>query len=510
MKRILLVGALCFFWGCGTDRDGKYARVNFNVEPVTIDPGKGGDVTSSTLQFMVFEGLTRYDSESSSSMGMAERVEVSEDKLRLTFHLRESVWDDGSPLKAQDFERGWKRILRPDFPAPNSHLLFPIKNARRAKMGEVGVDEVGLRCPDERTFVVELEAPTPYFLELTSFCVFFPVHEADEEEICHFNGPFVLEEWKATDHICVKKNPRYWETEKILLPGIEVSLIEDEMSTYGLFEGGDIDVLGGPFSAIPIDIATRLKDVIRTHAVAATTFCTMNTAKFPFTNQHIRKAFSLAVDRAAITEHITQMRETPSSGIIPPVMLPSGEMRLIADQRGDEAREELRTGLKELGVEKLPKLELICSMMQGHELVAQAMQSQIGEVLGVEIGIQKYQHKVFMDKLVKRDYEMGQAYLIAQYNHPMNILDRFKFASSPKNYPGWENKDYIAELDATLLAEGDVAERHLRKAEAILASELPFFPIYHWSNAFLINDRLKGLQVSPIGSIHWQGAYIDE
>jgi oligopeptide transport system substrate-binding protein len=65
--------------------------------------------------------------------------------------------------------------------------------------------------------VVTLERPTPYFLNLVSFCAFFPVShhvdtnihnwalEASPSFVC--NGPFSLGAWKHHNELMLQKNP---------------------------------------------------------------------------------------------------------------------------------------------------------------------------------------------------------------------------------------------------------------------------------------------------------------
>jgi len=145
--------------------------INFSYSPFTADPRKCTDPVTTTLNFMLYEGLTHLEADGTVSYALAERVKISRDKRNYLFFLRPAMWSDGSPLTAYHFEAAWKAALSPDFTSKSAHLLFPIKNAERAKNGECSLDEVGIEALDEKTLMVRLERPTPYFLELISFCL---------------------------------------------------------------------------------------------------------------------------------------------------------------------------------------------------------------------------------------------------------------------------------------------------------------------------------------------------
>ena len=94
---------------------------NIGADPDTLDPAlnaatDGGDVINNT-----FEGLVR-DVAGVISPGIAESWDVSEDGLTYTFHLRHSLWSDGSELTANDFVWSWQRAIDPNTASDYSYI----------------------------------------------------------------------------------------------------------------------------------------------------------------------------------------------------------------------------------------------------------------------------------------------------------------------------------------------------------------------------------------------------
>ncbi len=126
----------------------------------------------SNFSKALFEGLTRINPEGVSELAGAEHVEISPCQTIYTFTLRPMLWSNGEKVTAFHFEESWKRALSPKSDCLRSDLFYPIKNAKKVKKGELPLSELGIHALDSQTFVVELEHPTPYFLNLISTLFF--------------------------------------------------------------------------------------------------------------------------------------------------------------------------------------------------------------------------------------------------------------------------------------------------------------------------------------------------
>ena len=494
----LLRWALLFlvFFACSSSEPQKTATLRLNAyrDPLTLDPRQGSEMVGSALHFILFEGLMRLNPDGSLTAAQARSVKISDDRLTYTFHLRGTKWSDGSDVTALDFEKAWKKILTPDFPAANAHLFACIKNGEKAKAGKVSVEAVGIVAKDPQTLVVTLERPTPYFLELISFCVFYPVpHQKDDiEKDFVSNGPFTLKSWKRNNEIVCQKNPLYWEAPLIGLDQIQISIVSNEATVLHMYEQGEIDMLGLGLSPIPNEVMARYHKLglLKTYSSPGTTILSLNVSKPPFNNRHIRHALALAINRKEIVENVTQLGEEVATDIIPPCLRKKRAPVYFADGDAKKAQALFAKGCQELGLAQFPTLTYVYSSSGINHKLAQVLQQQLWETLKMSVQLRQVEHKVLLDMLKARSYDLAQSFWIAQYNDPTSILERFKYSHLVKNYPGWEHPEFITLLEQSAL--DSTFERRmqtLESAEALLLNEMPLIPLYHWKTGFLMSDQ---------------------
>lgn len=522
MKKLRLLFLSLFFCliGCSKFQPAapkKVLRLNFTKNPPTLDPRKGGDPISSTIQFMLFEGLTGMTKESTSKLSLAEKVEIDQDFKTYLFHIKKTKWSNGKPITAYDFEKSWKEMLRHDFPCPNSYLLFPIKNAKKAKNNEIAIEEVGVKAINDQLLEVQLEQPTPYFLELTSFCALFPAPYHLENE-CHYSfdapnpnfpvsGAFKIKSWHPGYELVLEKNPYFHAADKVEIDEIRISFVTDEMTAFHLFENNEIDLWGGFFGDIPFEEAQHLKEqnLLQKVSIGSTTFLSLNLEKFPFNNPSIRKAFYYALNRQEIINNILQFDESVAMGCVPPFMKKNIAFDKSDDGNNEKAISYFEQGLKELKIDRhsFPELTLTLGISNLHSRVALAIQDQLQEVLKIKVKLETLDLKVYLDKINTKKHTFALCMSVIQYNDIMNILERFQYKMNPKNFSGFENAQYIKLLQESCLSpKFDLRLNCFLEAEKILLEEVPIVGVYHSNFIYIKQKQIEDFYVSPIGSMH--------
>lgn len=495
---------------------GQEMAINIASEPQTADPGLAEDIPSMSVARAAFDGLLRIGTDGKLHEAVAEKYEVSPDKLTYTFHLRDTKWSNGDPVTAQDFEYAWKRVLNPETASSYAYQMYYIKNGQKANAKEVPLDQVGVKATDDKTLVVTLENPAPFFPELVSTVTYFPVNKkvvesnpkwAAEAATYVGNGPFIMDKWEHKSQIVWKKNDTYWDKENVKLSKLTYNMIEDANTELSMFEAGELDWAGSPLGDLPGDAMQSLKDSGKLHdqATAGTEIYVFNTTKVPFNNKNIRKAFAYAIDRKALTDNVVTYRGTPALGYLPPTMSFNKD-GYFKDGDVNTAKKLLEQGLKELGLKELPPIEILYNTSESHTRLAQAIQDQWRKAFGIEVKLKNQENKVKREQMKQGNFMIGRGSWIGDFNDPINFLELYRDLGGNNN-ARWTNPEF-KDLLVKSASEADTQKRNelLKKADEIFMDEMPIIPIYYYTYAWAQGDGVKDVVIDALGFIDFKYA----
>jgi oligopeptide transport system substrate-binding protein len=506
-------------------------RMNLHSDPPTLDPGMAQDNVSGTVLNGIFEGLTRVDNEENVLEGMASKWTISDDNLTYTFTLRDGIkWSTGEPITASDFEFAWKRVLDPnkETPSPYAYQLYYLKNAEEYNTKKItDANQVGVKAQDDKTLVVELKSPTPYFLKLLSFYTYYPVSKANVEQNANFdkeastlatNGPFRLTEWKHNESILLTKNPDYYAASDIKLNEVHMSMVSDPNTEISMYDTDKLDWAGRPVGEIPIDMIPSLKANseanLQVKGISSTYYYLLNNTVAPFDNLKIRQAFSMAIDRQALIDNVTLGEQKPAYGFVP-----FGIKGIDKDFREEykddyftedleKAKQLLAEGMKEKKYTKLPAIQLIHNESEGHKKIATAIADMWKKNLGVEVTIQSQEFGVFLTNRTNLDYQVARAGWGADYNDPMTYMDMW-ITGGGNNDVGFANPEYDGLINKAK-ASTDPKERMdaMAAAEKILIDNMTLMPIYYYTAIWMQKPYVKDVSIDYKGEINFTRGYI--
>ncbi len=497
--------------------------VNVGPDPDTIDPALNSAVDGATLIIHAFEGLYTLDDKGTPIPGQAESVDISDDGLTYTFHLRDGLkWSDGQPLTANDFVYSWNRAISPDTAADYAYMFEAIKGFDEGKLD--------VTAKDDKTLVVTLNSKTPYFLELTAFPTFSPVRqdivEADPEswatkvDTYIGNGPYKMTDWVPGSYITYTKNENYWNYAALGPDTIKFVLMADDASILNAYMNGDILFA----DSMPNDEISTWQDKADFHKQGqlGTYYVSFNVTKAPLDNKLVREALTLAVDRDYIAVQIGQAGQVPAGAFVPIGMTDAEAGKEFRDVGGDyydptasgyaANLQKAKDLLAEAGYpngEGLPTLEYLYNEGTGHQQIGEALQSMWAEI-GVKVDLVSQEWSTFLNSRKNGDYEIARNGWLADYNDPITFLDMW-ITGSGNNDAQWSNAKYD-DLISQVKASSDPAERMklMHQAEDLIFDDWMLCPIYYYVDIYLQNPKVEGVWSSPLGYKYFMYAKITE
>ncbi|MDU2240712.1 MAG: peptide ABC transporter substrate-binding protein [Paenibacillus sp.] len=507
-------------------------RINLSAEPPTFDPAQAQDSQANTVLKLMYEGLTRQDESGQVIPAAAESWDI--DGTKYTFHLRKDAkWSNGDPVTAKDFVFAWERVLSPktDPAAPYAYQLYYLKNAQEYNEGKVtDFSQVGVKAVDDYTLEVDLVAPTPYFLGLTSFYTLYPVHQsvkddpkwAVDQSKMIVNGAFTLTNWVKGQTIEVSKNENYWDKANIKLSKVSMSLVNSSATELASYQNNELDRAGAPNGEIPTDqipiLKDQLKDELEIKGISSTYYYEFNVTAKPFDNVNIRRAFSMAIDRQAIVDNVTLGGQVPAFGFVPPGIKGLNDEYRNEHKDSDyfsenleEAKKLLEQGMQEEGYTKLPEITLIYNSSEAHKKIALAVADMWKKNLGVDVKTENQEWAVFIENRQNLNYQVARAGWSADYNDPMTYMDMW-LTGGGNNDTGFSNEEYDKLIKEAKTSD-DMAKRdaNFAKAEEILIKDNQvLMPIYYYTNVSATKPYLKGVVLDFSGAIDYSRAYLLE
>ena len=489
-------------------------------EVATLDPGKMTALNDHRVAAALFEGLTVLDpADLKPRPGVAYRWDISDDRKTYTFHLRpDARWSDGRPVTAADFAWSWQRVLDPKTAADYAYMLYPLRGAKAyfeaavKDPAKADFSTVGIRVQGPRQLTVELAEPTAYFLDLVAFGTYLPVRRSVVERCGDrwtfppniiSNGAYHLVDWEFRSRMRWEKNPYYWNAANVALERIEVRVFEHAGTALLAYETGAVDLTTVVPSLARQPLLAARDAGKRTDVVhgedLGTYFYRFNCTRKPLTDVRVRRALALAISRGPIIERATRGGERPATVLVPPGMAGYPAVPGLPEDVQEARRLLAEAG--HAGGKGIGELSILVNRGLGHVPVAEMIQQQWRERLGLDVRIEQVEWKVFLDMTQKLDYQIARAGWYGDYVDANTFLDMF-VTGGGNNETGWSNAQYDALIEEAA-RETDPTKRTavLTRAERLLLREVPIVPIYVYTTTMLIRPGLQGMTPNLLNRI---------
>jgi len=504
---IFPAGLLMFSTGCrrAPADNGNVYRIPLTDNPVTLDPAHLTDVNSAGIAARLFNGLVKLDKELRPAPDLAERWDVSPDGLTYTFHLRGDVrFHNGREVTAEDVQYSFERLLRPETASGAAWVVEPIRGARDLREGK-GDSLVGLTTPDERTVVLELEAPFPPILSQLAMVntAIVPREEVEKTDVPFGRrpvgtGPFKFKSWQDNHALELVRNDDYFEG-PAKLTGIRFRVITEAQVAWQEYQAGNLEHCAVPEGMLEQVRSGPHASELRSVATLSTYFIGITMTHPAGENVHLRRALNYAVDRAFICEKVLGGAHAAARGIVPPG-IPGYNPDLVGyTSDPDRAREELA----EAGYgpdNPPPEMVLFCRSGTRTQQVAEAVQSDLKSV-GIPVTITTLDLAALFAATVKGEPELFYLSWMGDFPDADNFLQLFN--SSRLGGAGNRVHYVNAEVDTLLdrsRRETDPVRREalLHEIEEIVVADAPWVFLSHGQTHLLVKPYVRHFTLGPM------------
>jgi len=478
----------------------------YGVDPYTLDPAVSGEMTSHVYLMQIFGGLVRLGDNLEPAPDIAESWEITNGGRTYTFYLRQDVkFHDGRQLTAADFKYSWERACVPrTASATAATYLGDIVGVGEVLAGQAD-DISGLKVIDDYTLEVTIDAPKSYFLSKLTYPTAFVVDSANAAAGGEWwrspngTGPFKLKQWRETEVLILERNELYYG--EVAELDLVVFLLWSGVP-MNMYETGEIDVtgVGAGYIEKVTDEAGPFYPDLRVVPELSFYYIGFNTARPPFDDASIRRAFSMAIDKEKLISLVFKGTVQPAYGILPPGM--PGYNEVLAGLEYDLA------GAKELiaqssygDVSQLPPIT-VTTLGWGGGIASEleAVVYQWRENLGVEVTVRQLEPERFLYHLAEETDEMFYTGWIADYPHPQDFLDILFHGGAENNYGGYSSPEVDALLEAAgVEPDSDSSLELYRQAEQLMVDDAACIPMGFGRNYVLVKPYVKGYELNPMG-----------
>ncbi len=426
--------------------------------------------------------------------GLAERVEVSDDKKTFTFMLdADARWSDGTPITADDVIWTYEAVMNPE------HLTGPHK---------VGLDrfEPPVKL-DEHTVVFTAKEVHWGNLWAAGGMSILPSHWWKDQDFNRVNfefpvvsGPYEISRLNEPSSVTLQKREDYWAREDPRLLGvsnferIEFLFYPERDLAFDNFRAGNFDVFavytarrwasetsGGAF-----DDNWIIKQGINNSQPIGFQGFAMNLRREKFKDVRVRRALAHLLDRERMNATIMFNQYQLTASYFPD-LYPEGNPNPLIEFNVDKARDYLRqAGWEVNAAGRLAKdgavftINFLSRSADADRFLL--IYREALEQVGIQLRIDRKDWSAWAKDMDEYNFDMTwAAWGAGVFKDPESMWhSKHKDQPSGNNITGFYSEEVDEKIDA-IKAEFDVEKRHeaVKEIDAILAEQVPYILLWH-------------------------------
>lgn len=525
LAAVLLLGLLT---GCHRE-NGVSFRVAMGSVPATLDPALAATDEEKTVVSHLFENLMKLQSDGNGGTtavnGVARSYQcdtTAEGQETYTFKLRSSAaWSDGTKVTAQDFVYAWKRLVDPLTGSKNARILDMVAGYSAARTGE---DALQVSAPDDETFVVVLSGRCPYFIDsVCTAAATLPVQSAAaaqenwsmSPDTLVTNGPYTVASWE-NDTMLLQQTDGYYDARRLGPESISFRFTADAKTANSLFEKGDADfVLGLTDEAVAKKIDSWMPDYYPETSVVL-----LNQLSDLTSNENVRRAMGLVIDRNAIAELLGSRTHLAAEGLVTWGIRSTtgGQFRdfgSAVDNDSENYEKNCQTAqelMEEAGytATKLKSLTPVIMLYESDgtaDSLALLLQKTWKEKLGLSVTLKGVSSEEITQALERGEYTLAALRVTSDRNDATGFLNRWRMGEED-NYANFTSSAYDMLLRvAAVSASQEARDAYLEDAERLLIEKGNVIPMYCSTRSWSLSESFTGVFGDGLGRYFFTGVH---
>lgn len=475
-------------------------------KPTSLVPGNSTGYFALMMASSLFTGLTSYDPKTGAPVNeVAESVKSTDQK---TWNITlKSGWtfQDGTPVDAESFARGWNTTATAANAWVGSQILSRIAgyDAMNPKSGQPTATSLsGVVVKDATHLAVTLigaDSQFPYELGQPAF---YPLPAMALKDLSAYalkpigNGPYKMAEpWTGGPEI---KTVRYdnYGGQKAKNGGVTFKVYTGYDVAYKDFQAGAVDIT----PLLPQDEASAKKlagDRFRITPATAISYVSMPTYAPGYSDPRIRQALSMAIDRQTIINALLDPATKPVSDFVVPAT--NGYSAKICGDLCAYNPTKAKQLYQQAGGLPGNKLTLTVVTGTGRDPYSQAILQQWATNLGVTVELAHVASAATLSGLLSKNIQTPMTLnKPADTPSPSALLDQQFRVGGVSNYTFYNNPKFDALLDKAMATPTpDAALKVYDQAKELLAQDMPEIPLWATATPYVVDQAAKGYNRDP-------------
>jgi peptide/nickel transport system substrate-binding protein len=431
---------------------------------------------------------------------LATSYKVSPDKKTYTFTLRKGVkFSNGKTLTSAD-------------------VKFSIDQSRAASQGWGYIDTAikSVSAPTSGTVVINLKYPwAPLLADLSLFSNgIVPANYGGQTESQFYThpvgtGPFKWDYWHKGSALKLIKNTNYWQPGKPYLNSVTWTDTPSDNTRELQLKGGQSQIDEFPAWSTVATLKSTPNVTMNLFPSTRTDYLDINEKVKPLQDVHVRRAISLAINRAALVKAVLFGNGKPANSLFPPQVpyyqaATKGLQYNLTQAKAEMAKSSVPSGFS--------TTMLVDSGNSDDVTIATIMQSEL-KPLGIKLKIQQLDPNTVSTDQQSLKYDMTLTYWTMDIPDP-DELATFGLdpnAGSKSFFTDYNNATVVKDVHAAEQTLSTSARQSLyNTVQSQSAADAFMAFLYYSPYAYATTTSVHGFDVTPLGNYHLENVWLSK